>query len=419
MKDLDYIQKTDIQPNKPLVGYGKYKVKNIPQKFVDYYSEDQKKELIVSHPRKIIQSIFQGSKVIRWDSLLRYYYTFDCISGVSTRSEVFDENNNRTSKDIFAASFPHMIDVGIMGHCTHGLSGKCSESGVQCYQSGWNINRPNMSLSDFKRIVRECRNLSNQFALGGRGDPNEHENFEEILQICRNSNIIPNYTTSGFGLTDEQIEISKKYCGAVAVSWYRSPYTISAIERLVKAGVKTNIHFVLNSDTIHEAIQLLKENSFPTGINAVVFLTHKPVGQGEKSKCIHFEDDSVKELFSMIRYPHFPFKIGIDGCFVVGLINSGLDFDMRYLDTCGAARFTCYIDAEMNIHPCSFDMNDKFVMSLRDMTIAQAWHSDLFKQIRSIQMKGCPDCEQSSVCHGGCFLYKDIILCPHKEECLS
>lgn len=74
MKDLDFIQKTNIQPNKPLVGYGKYKVKNIPQKFVDNYSEDQKKELIVSHPHKIIQSIFHGSKVIRWDSLLRYYY---------------------------------------------------------------------------------------------------------------------------------------------------------------------------------------------------------------------------------------------------------------------------------------------------------------------------------------------------------
>ena len=43
------------------------------------------------------------------------------------------------------AGFPELLDVGIMGHCTHGLSGLCRESGVQCYQDGWNISQPNMN----------------------------------------------------------------------------------------------------------------------------------------------------------------------------------------------------------------------------------------------------------------------------------
>lgn len=37
----------------------------------------------------------------------------------------------------------------------------------------------------------------------------------------------------------------QKYCGAVAVSWYRSEYTLNAIQMLLNAGVKTNIHYVL------------------------------------------------------------------------------------------------------------------------------------------------------------------------------
>ena len=44
---------------------------------------------------------------------------------------------------------------------------------------------------------------------------------------------------------------------------------------LVKAGVKTNIHYVLHKDSIIEAIQRLKEKTFPEGINAVIFLLHK------------------------------------------------------------------------------------------------------------------------------------------------
>ena len=29
------------------------------------------------------------------------------------------------------ASFPHLIDVGIMGHCLHGKLGLCAKAGIQ------------------------------------------------------------------------------------------------------------------------------------------------------------------------------------------------------------------------------------------------------------------------------------------------
>ena len=31
-----------------------------------------------------------------------------------------------------------------------------------------------------------------QFALGGRGDVDQHENFEEILKYCCSQGIVPN-----------------------------------------------------------------------------------------------------------------------------------------------------------------------------------------------------------------------------------
>lgn len=60
-----------------------------------------------------------------------------------------------------------------------------------------------MSLDDFRRIAEQSKGKCNQFALGGRGDPDQHEHFEEILKICRQNNIVPNFTTSGYGMTEE------------------------------------------------------------------------------------------------------------------------------------------------------------------------------------------------------------------------
>lgn len=81
------------------------------------------------------------------------------------------------------------------------------------------------------------------FALGGCGDPDQHENFAEILEVCRQNKIVPNFTTSGFGMTKETALLCREYCGAAAVSWYRSNYTIRAVNMLLEARVRTNIHY--------------------------------------------------------------------------------------------------------------------------------------------------------------------------------
>lgn len=143
-----------------------------------------------------------------------------------------------------------LIDVGVMGHCVHGASGLCLKSGVQCYQNGLKTHHPNMSLENFKRIVDECKGKTFQLALGGRGDVDQHENFAEILQYCRENNIVPNFTSSGLGFTNEIVSLCKEYCGAVAISWYRQSHTIRAIQMLLDVGIKTNIHYVLGQNSI-------------------------------------------------------------------------------------------------------------------------------------------------------------------------
>lgn len=344
------------------------------------------------------------------DDKYHFKYMFDSVTGAYIRTGILDENGNDTNVDPFMASYPHLIDVGIMGHCIHGKTGLCAKAGIGCYQSGLLVEQPNMTVEDFRTIAEQSKLRSNQLALGGRGDPDQHEHFEEILQICRKNLLVPNFTTSGYGMTEEIASLCKKYCGAVAVSWYRSDYTLKAIQMLLEAGVKTNIHYVLGKNSIDEAIERLKSDDFPSGINAVIFLLHKPAGQGSKSNVLQASDPRVAEFFSQIDKPH-RFKVGMDSCNVPGAINFCKTVAYESLDTCEGGRYSCYIGADMTMVPCSFDQNKIYQVSLRDMSIEEAWNSEPFERFRAKMHKACPGCDKKHLCLGGCPLMPEIVFC--------
>ncbi len=349
------------------------------------------------------------------DKKYKFTYAFNTETGAYIRTGILDDKGRDTGIDPFMGSFPHLIDVGIMGHCEHGKTGLCAKAGIECYQNGMYIQEPNMLLSDFANIVKQSRGKVNQIALGGRGDPDRHEHFEKILELCRENDIVPNFTTSGYKMNKKAAQLCKKYCGAVAVSWYRSEYTINAINILLAEGVKTNIHYVLGNKSIDEAILRLKENSFPRGINAVIFLLHKPAGAGSLENVLSESDDRVKEFFKLIDNSNNSFKIGLDSCTVPGVINKCKKVISESIDTCEGGRFSCYIGSDMMMVPCSFDRDGKYGVSLKGKTIEEVWNSDEFDDFRKILKESCSFCEKRADCMGGCPIMPEIVLCKEKK----
>lgn len=349
------------------------------------------------------------------------------------------ENGKDTGVDPFMASFPELLDVGIMGHCIHGKTGLCQKAGIGCYQDGLHSNNTNMSLEDFKKIAEQCKGKTFQFALGGCGDPDQHEHFEEILKVCKENGIVPNFTTSGFGMTKALAKLCKQYCGAVAVSWYRSPYTLKAINLLLTEKVKTNIHYVLSKSTFTEALQHLQSDvinsdlakstskddstqsysrnslQFPKGINAVIFLLHKPVGLGTKEDMITRDNKDFLNFLDLVNEREFPYKIGFDSCTVPALIN--LDkVDPNCLDTCEGGRWSAYITPDMKLLPCSFDNQEqKWAVDLAQYSIAEAWESNTFNDFRNHFSHSCPDCKHHTSCMGSCPIVPEIVLCDKKH----
>lgn len=347
----------------------------------------------------------------------KFVEMFNPKNGFYVRSGVFDENGKDTGIDPFMRQFPSLIDVGIMGSkCI------CAERCIaDCYQKSIDrVNGKNMSLDDYEKILKQCTKKTYTFALGGSGDVDTHENFEDIMRITREYNIVPNFTTSGIAMTKEKAEICKKYAGAVAISMHFADYTYKAIQMLLDAGVETNIHYVLSNKSIDTAIDWLKNDKFPKGIHAVVWLLYKPIGLGKMENVLKVGDPRLKEFFDLIDNKTYGFSHGFDACSIPGIINFTKNIDSASIDTCEAARFSAYITPDMKMLPCSFDNQDlKWAVDLNTHTIQEAWDSDVFEDFRNHFKCSCNNCKDKEICRGGCVICRDIVLCDRKEKDLQ
>ncbi len=293
--------------------------------------------------------------------------------------------------DPFSLELPSLLDIGIMGTCKN----KCKF----CYQG--HSNRPNMKLEDFKKIIDQTKHHVNQVALGGRGDPNKHENFKEILVYCRKNKVVPNYTTSGIDLTDEEIELSK-LCGAIGVSDYGKDYTFKAINNLTNAGIKVCIHLIYSKESHDKVIQILEgQDVWNEKVNidklfSVLFLLFKPQGSGKNLDWIP-TSSQIKEFSKLIFKPKSKFMVGIDSCLVNKILQYEKPDKLQSLsiDTCEGARQSAYISPDMKMMPCSFADPKLFSVNITDkQNIYSVWNrSKIFIDFRnylSKHPKNCP-----------------------------
>lgn len=300
--------------------------------------------------------------------------------------------------DPFRLVLPSMCDIGIMGSCPN----RCAF----CYQG--TLEEPHMKLEDFKTIIDQVKHHTNQVALGGRGDPNLHPHFKEILEYCVKNNVVPNYTTSGNNLTDEQVEISKM-CGAVAVSDYRSSFTSVAVEKLTDAGIKTNIHFILTRHSYFDALKILCGSNpwvtknlkkihvdiEPERINATIFLLFKPQGGGKNLMDLIPYSQQLKIFAERVVDAKCAFKVGMDSC-LVNHVKKYITLDPiqeMSVDTCESARMSTYISPSMKMIPCSFANHEKYGVPLKGTTIHKVWNkSEPFKIFRKRLFKNKNSC---------------------------
>lgn len=283
--------------------------------------------------------------------------------------------------DPFYLELPSLLDIGVMGSCRN----KCEF----CYQG--KLTEPNMKIEDFKLIIDQTKHHVNQVALGGRGDPNKHENFDEIVTYCRDNKVVPNYTTSGIDLTDREIEISTN-CGAVGVSDYGRKHTFKAIQKFLDAGIKLCIHLIYTKKSHDKVMNILhgkdvwKGNVDTNRLFSVLFLLFKPQGSGINLDWMP-TNSQIKDFSNVIFKPKSKFMVGIDSCLVNKILryNKPDKLQAMSIDTCEGTRQSGYITPDMKMMPCSFANKSTYSVEItKKNDIYRIWNrSYIFKNFRN------------------------------------
>ena len=123
--------------------------------------------------------------------------------------------------------------------------------------------------------------------------------------------------------------------------------------------------------------------------------------------------------FLTVSFPKSLKHIGMRAfydCNVPGAIRFCRSILPESLDTCEGGRFSCYIGADMVMLPYSFDQQKKYKVSLKGMTIEEAWNSKPFEAFRDKMRNACPECEKRDLCMGGCPLMPEIVFCDSKKR---
>ncbi len=236
-------------------------------------------------------------------------------------------------------------------------TGSCSGLCPWCYKSNTMDSGKHMSLETFQIILDKMGKQLAQVAFGVT-DADSNPDFYAMLKHCREKGVIPNYTTSGLGVTEELVALTADVCGAVAVSVYPRSKEIAyeTVKRFQLAGVEqTNIHLLYYQENLQFVYEVLHDVVWgEVSPHAVVLLALKAKGRG--SNLTPATEKQFSDIVDVAIEDNVP--LGFDSCsapkFERWAKRNGREELLLYSEKCEAACFSSYVNVSGDFFPCSF-----------------------------------------------------------------
>lgn len=329
-----------------------------------------------------------------------YNFLGDKETGVTFRwGESFQDNPS-------FAPWPELADISISNYCTKGCDFCYRDSSEKGFF---------MPLEDYDFVLEElCHPVWGnvfQVAIGG-GEPLEHPQFKDIIDLTVSRGIVANLTTNGIHLNKDFAAFLADRVGAIAISTNNlNDLDLGKIMLLNSSSIKTNIHFVLSSKNVCQAIEIMtgQHNDILQRINSLIFLTYKSSGRAIAANRLSF-DVNLKKFISVIDKRVAAARIGFDACFVPILLHL-TNTKPEMVDSCECGFFSVYIDENLNVKPCSFSTNEANSFSLKLVPFKHIWDEE-YSKFRMNSVNRCSrECDNKEHCRGGCPYYDEINFC--------
>jgi radical SAM protein with 4Fe4S-binding SPASM domain len=305
------------------------------------------------------------------------------------------------------APWPELADISISNRCAKGCPYCYRDSGPQ---GGL------MSLEQYQWLLEALHSprWGNVFqvALGG-GEPLEHPRFLDILDTTAARGIVANFTTNGSLLDDPLIRRLRGKIGALAISvGHFADVDESQLIALRGQGIKANLHFILNDESLEEARAALegRVNGKLRDCNSIIFLTHKPAGRGAGIPALSL-GPALLAFLAGVDQSRCSVGIGFDACFVPLLLRH-TRVQRQLVDSCECGFFSVYVDERLRVKPCSFAPHDGDTFSLEKVPFENIWNREYGAYRDQINQRQCAsDCDHHQDCRGGCTYFPSITPC--------
>jgi hypothetical protein len=337
----------------------------------------------------------ENEKHVRSDD---YNYAFDKNTGFFARWGRTRDDDPSVAPSI------EIADIELTTACS-GPAGKVCGF---CYKS----NTPkgdNMTLEAFKQLFDKLPRTLTQIAYGADANCTSNPDLFAIMEYTRSRGVIPNITVAN--ITDEVAAKLAGVCGAVAVSRYSDKnWCYDSVQRLTKAGLdQVNIHQMVSAETFDQAMETIEDAVVDprlTGLKAIVFLSLKQKGRGERYKRI------TEEQFKALVDRAFELGVGIgfDSCGCPKFLNAVKDrpnYDALFecSESCESSLFSGFWDVHGRYFPCSFtpglsgaygdwteglEITDDFQASIWNHPKTVQFREALLKNLDSNGVRACP-----------------------------
>ncbi len=316
----------------------------------------------------------------------KYNYNFDKRTGFFAR---WGKTLNDDPQ--FAPAGPEILDIEI-------TTGFCPDACKFCYKGNTPAPGHNMTFAEFKTILDKMPKTLTQIAFGITG-PESNPDFIRMMEYAREVGVIPNFTLSGTGLTDEFAEKSSKLIGAVAVSAYQKDKNVcyNAVKKYVDLGItQTNIHLMVSQETLSFVYEVLNDRMTDPRLqdmNAIVFLGVKPKGRAASG----YHTLSLKQYQELIAFCFDnDLAIGFDSC-SAPKFEAAVKADeslsperkkqlIQCSESCESSAFSSYINVLGEYWNCSFCEDEPGwepvnVLEAKDF-LKDVWYSEPIKKFR-------------------------------------
>lgn len=305
------------------------------------------------------------------------------------------------------------------------VTGRCPVSCAGCYlDAGPHGGAGEPPFAELVEQLRQAAELGSFEVAFGGGEGALRADLIELAAEARRQGLVPNLTTSGFGVTPRFADRAAELFGQINVSWDgpRGVYEavrgwegaqrgLAALDVLREAGVRVGVNTVLSR---HNAASLegMAAELVGRGVSEWQWVRFKPAGRGrDRYAELALPAPELEGLFprALAIEERFGLALRFDCAMVPFLAAAGPPVELlERLGVTGCAGGTelWTRGAEGSWKPCSYATAEAFTASTGSAPLATRWHEDAELQrwrgyARALP-EPCASCDYQRVCRGGC-----------------